>query len=224
MKVTIMQPSYLPWWYYFERIYYSDTVVFLDDVQFERRGFNHRNKLSNQNGNFWLTIPIKKKNNFQLNINEIEIKNEVKWKKKHQQSIILNYKKAKFFHKLNNLIKIYDSDYDKLIDILKLTNKFFLNILSIKKKINFSSKIKKKGKKSDLILSICEELGATEYITGPMGASYINKNQFLSKNIELIMHQNSKKYADLSMIHYICHYGVEDIKKKFTKDNFIIVK
>lgn len=218
-----MQPSYLPWWYYFERIYYSDLIVFLDDVQFERRGFNHRNKIFNQNGNFWLTIPIKKKNNFNLNINEIEIKNEVNWKKKHQQSLIQNYKKSEFFYDLKNLINIYNSNYDKLIDVLTITNKILLNKFSIKKKIRFSSKIKKKGRKSDLIISICEELGATKYITGPMGINYINKNEFLNKNIELIMHQNSKKYSDLSIIHYICHYGIKKIKKKFTQENFKII-
>ena len=32
MKVTIMQPAYLPWLGYFDRIEMSDIMIYLDDV------------------------------------------------------------------------------------------------------------------------------------------------------------------------------------------------
>ena len=34
MKVTIMQPAYLPWLGYFDRIEMSDIMIYLDDVFF----------------------------------------------------------------------------------------------------------------------------------------------------------------------------------------------
>ena len=61
--LTITQPAFLPWLSYFQRINKSDVVVFLDHVQFERRGHVHRNKILNQNKEHWISLPLKKKGN-----------------------------------------------------------------------------------------------------------------------------------------------------------------
>ena len=40
MRVTILQPSYLPWLGYFEQMSRSDKFVLLDDVQYTRRDWS----------------------------------------------------------------------------------------------------------------------------------------------------------------------------------------
>ena len=57
-----MQPYFYPYYGYFNLINEVDKFVFLDDVQFNRRGWVHRNKLYNYDKKLsWLTLPLKKK-------------------------------------------------------------------------------------------------------------------------------------------------------------------
>ena len=47
LKIAIMQPYFFPYIGYFNLINMTDIFVFLDNVQFNRRGWIHRNKLFN---------------------------------------------------------------------------------------------------------------------------------------------------------------------------------
>lgn len=59
--VAIMQPYFLPYAGYFRLQAASDIFVLLDDVQFPRRGWVHRNRLRNREGEIsWLTLPLEK--------------------------------------------------------------------------------------------------------------------------------------------------------------------
>jgi hypothetical protein len=59
--VSIMQPYFLPFAGYFRLFAASDVFVLLDDVQFPRRGWVHRNRLHNRVGDLaWLTLPLSK--------------------------------------------------------------------------------------------------------------------------------------------------------------------
>ena len=61
MKISIMQPIFLPWVGYFNMIIHSDLFVFLDDVQFERRSFQSRNKLIINKSAKLISVPVDSK-------------------------------------------------------------------------------------------------------------------------------------------------------------------
>ena len=63
-KVAIMQPTYLPWAGYFGLMMASDIFIFLDNVQFEKRGWQQRNQIKTLKGNLFLTVPVKTKNRY----------------------------------------------------------------------------------------------------------------------------------------------------------------
>lgn len=59
--VAIMQPYFAPYAGYFRLFAASDLFVVYDCVQFPRRGWVHRNRLPDRQGNAqWLTLPIRK--------------------------------------------------------------------------------------------------------------------------------------------------------------------
>ena len=58
MRITILQPSYLPWLGYFEQMSRSDKFVLLDDVQYTRRDWRNRNRVRVKKGWAWLTVPV----------------------------------------------------------------------------------------------------------------------------------------------------------------------
>ena len=58
----ISQPTYLPWIGYFAYLNLCKKVVFLDDVQFNRRSFQQRNKIIKKKESIqYLSVPVKKK-------------------------------------------------------------------------------------------------------------------------------------------------------------------
>ena len=61
IMIAISQPTYFPWPGYFSLIKQSDHFVFLDDVQFDSRSWQQRNKILVNGKYFYLTIPVKKR-------------------------------------------------------------------------------------------------------------------------------------------------------------------
>jgi hypothetical protein len=55
----IHQPHFLPWPGYIARCLAADTIVFLDNVKFNKSHFQHRTKYVNRSGvETWFTLPI----------------------------------------------------------------------------------------------------------------------------------------------------------------------
>ena len=59
--IAVMQPYFFPYAGYFRIFAAADTVVLFDCVQFPRRGWVHRNRFANRQGEMeWLTLPLLK--------------------------------------------------------------------------------------------------------------------------------------------------------------------
>lgn len=185
MIVSINQPAYLPWLGYFHRIAISDVHVVLDHVQFEKNSFTNRNKIRTQTGWCWLTVPVKTAGKFgDIPINEIEISNEKKWAVKHWQSLRLNYAKAPFFDQHAPFFEeLYTRSWQRLNDLMGEITTYLLDAFGIRTKLCFSSRMKTSGKKDELVLNLCRELGATVYLSGPLGRNYLREDIFQSKGI-----------------------------------------
>lgn len=189
MIISIHQPAYLPWLGYVERIKKSDLFIFLDTVQFEKNSFTNRNLIKGANGPYWLTIPVIKKGHLSKCLFDTEIVRDVDWRKSHLMSIKSSYSKSTSFHeKYEKITKLYDNNETLLADLCFNHLLFWLNELNIKTKIMRSSSLNISSKKSDLILDICQEVGATTYLSGPMGKNYLEENNFISNGIKLDYH------------------------------------
>ena len=51
-----------PWSGYFNIIYNSDLVIFLDDAQYSKNSWHNRNQIVINKQKSWITIPLKKPN------------------------------------------------------------------------------------------------------------------------------------------------------------------
>ena len=195
--ISIHQPVYLPWLGFFEKIISSEKFVFLDDVQYEKNGFQNRNKIRTSEGDIWLTVPVKTKSKTLLK--NVKIDDSSNWMKKHSKSILLNYSQSKFFDDYwPELKKIYEKKYDHLMEINIEIIKFLLKKFEIKTKTIFSSELKITEKGSDRIIKICRVLDADTYISGIGGKEYLSKEDFIKNKINLKF-QNFKhpKYQQL---------------------------
>ena len=59
--VFAIQPIFIPWIGFYDMIDKSEKFVILDDVQFNTRSWQQRNKIKSSNGLQWISVPVKKK-------------------------------------------------------------------------------------------------------------------------------------------------------------------
>ena len=64
MIIGISQPTFLPWCGSISLIDYVDEIVFLDNVQFDKRSWQQRNNIKTNTGVLTLTVPVVSKNLF----------------------------------------------------------------------------------------------------------------------------------------------------------------
>lgn len=213
MILTAHQPTYIPWLGLFNKIYYADKYVNFDQVQYLPKEWMNRNKIKTLTGDvIYLTVPVIKKNFLNKTINEIEINNNIPWKRKHLKSIELNYKKTKHFEfYFDNFSKIYEKEWKYLSDFNLNILKFFLKIFKIKTEIINLSELEIKGKKSDLILNMCKKLEVKTFIFGEQGKNYAKIKEFEENNIDLIFQNyNHPTYSQIGD-KFISHLSVLDL-------------
>ena len=180
-----MQPYFYPYLDYFRLPSNSDLFVLLDDVQFPRRGWVHRNRYTNQTGNFdWLTLSLKKGSQEKLKIEDLEFKNDASEK--------LQADVKKFPVLRGNLTKsdFFDDFYSvdcPVIDYLEsgiiATNEF----LGIKTPVIRSSKVLRNSALtgSKRIIALVKELEGSAYLNSPGGKDLYDVNEFKAENIQL---------------------------------------
>jgi hypothetical protein len=193
MKCVFLQPSYIPWRGYFDQIYQADVFVFFDNVQYDKRGWRNRNRIKTPHGTQWLTIPVHSKGAQTENIpiNQIRISWDRAWNEDHLKTIKMAYARAPYFKVYAPLIEgFYSSHFDFLADFTIETTITLTTELGITHpRFLRSSKLgvpgSKTGNKTDRLIKLLKELGASTYITGPSAKEYIEQDKFEDANINL---------------------------------------
>tara|TARA_B100001765_G_scaffold42776_1_gene24556 strand:- start:449 stop:1156 length:708 start_codon:yes stop_codon:yes gene_type:complete len=183
--VAIHQPEYLPWLGFFKKMMNVELFVFLDDVQFRKKGWQNRNRIRINDGTTLLSIPVH--THSYPKINEVTIDNEKNWSMRHKKSILYNYARAPYFGEIKDFIEsIFEKKFQYLVDLNTEIIKFIMNELEIKSKIVFSSELEISKKGSDRVLDICKAVGADHYITGTFWAeSNLRVEEFKKSNIDV---------------------------------------
>ena len=186
MRVTILQPSYLPWLGFFEQMQRSDQFVLYDDVQFTRRDWRNRNRIRVQEGSVWLTVPVIQKNKYEQSLLETKIDNSTSWKRKHLESIRCHYSKTPFFDLYFPWCeKTFNREWDFLLDLSLETIQYLKGELKINTPLLRSSELGGSGNKSERLISICKQIGATQYLSGESARNYISEKDFSDQGIGL---------------------------------------
>ncbi|WP_035054069.1 WbqC family protein [Andreprevotia chitinilytica] len=184
MILTAHQPVYLPWLGLFHKIALAERFCVFDIAQYQTKDFNNRNKIKTNAGPLWLSVPVESKDHFEKKLSDIKIINNG-WNRKHFKSIDMAYRKAPFYqdyiHQLEALL--LGKTYERLAELNFATLDFGLKALGISVPIDIASEHDFQGYKSDLVLDMCKQLGATTYIFGAQGRNYADVDGFLQAGI-----------------------------------------
>ena len=186
-RIAIVQSSYIPWKGYFDLIGSVDEFVLFDDVQFTRRDWRNRNRIKTADGLRWLTIPVEVKGKYGQAIKDTRI-SDPSWREKHWKSLHHAYAKAPCFPEYATQIEeVYQAASDESLSHI---NRRFLTticgILGIDTEITWSMDYGVAGRKSERLLDICEQAGATEYLSGPSARAYLDEALFEEAGIDVI--------------------------------------
>jgi hypothetical protein len=212
-KIAIMQPTYLPWIGYFALMNEVDQFILLDNVQFEKRSWQQRNKINSNNGEIFLTIPVINHNLRNLCISEVKISTDQNYIKKHINSIKYSYNKSKYFEKYSKeIFRIIEYPHEYLIDLnISLIN-YFKEILRIDTPLILASSLDTKLKKDSLMYEICEILDASTYIAVEGSRNYLeSSNNFKNGKIALDFFDYSHPKYKQSGSNFISHLSVIDL-------------
>ncbi|MGZ3861856.1 MAG: WbqC family protein [Bacteroidia bacterium] len=186
-KVIITQSNYIPWKGYFDGINMVDELIIYDDMQFTKRDWRNRNVIKTKDGLKWLSIPVEVKGKFFQKINETKVSDKT-WAKSHWSSLTQNYSKTPGF-------KTYAEHFEKMYteagkeENLSKINSLFIsgicNLLDIKTKIKWSSDFQLVEGKTERLVDLCKQVGATDYYSGPAAKDYMDESLFEKEKIKV---------------------------------------
>lgn len=188
---VITQPIYLPWVGYFDLMDRSDIFVLLDSVQFDKRSWQQRNRIKCPRGELMLTVPVLSKGQFHQKIQDVRIDPGSNFVKDHIKAIQLNYARSEYFYRYaDEVFAILNKKHVLLADLNIDLILWFKDVLRIQTEIVRSSSLNVLGKKSELLVHICKELGIERYLSSAGSMTYINENNLFDENGIQLNYQN----------------------------------
>ena len=105
--VAIHQPNFFPWLGYFEKIARCDLFVFLDDVQYTKKGgsWSNRVRMLVAGQPKWVSAAIVRNYHGVRTIRELEFRADVPWRKKMVKTIVANYAKCAHFEEVMQILE-----------------------------------------------------------------------------------------------------------------------
>ncbi len=203
--VAIHQPNYFGWLGFFHKVATCDLFVILDDVQFTRRGFIHRNRVKSAHGVSWLTVPTLNKGNYHSPINEIVIDYDQHWTTKHRRTLQQCYGRCRYFDEVCDRIvdpvlrrataeglSLADVGMDAIVRICAY--------LEIRTPMIRSSSLDIDATSTQRLVEIVQRVGGRRYLSGQGARKYMSAELFDAGDIEL-------QYATFDMPTYEQPFG-----------------
>jgi hypothetical protein len=190
MIVTIHQPEHLPWLGFFHKMRRADRFVILDNVQYRTNYFQNRNRVLGANGPFWLTVPVRSRGHVASSIADIVIDDSQAWGERHRKSLEACYGRHPHFRRYADVLRtILDSPWQRLADLNIAIIEAFRSALDIGTPMVRASELGVEGRGSELLLAICERMGAATYLSGPSGRDYLDESLFANRGIAVQYHE-----------------------------------
>jgi len=185
MRVSIHQPHYLPWLRYFDKIARSDVFIVLDNIQYNKNGWQNRNRIKTAHGSLLLTVPVFE--HFAQPLDAVRINREIPWARKHLRSIEQAYHKAPFLSEhLEFLHDVYSRPWDRLNELNSVMLDYFIAALGIRTRMVRASELEAPGTGTGRLVNLIRAVGGTHYYSGAYAMNaYLDRSLFDRAGIEV---------------------------------------
>lgn len=207
-RVAIIQSNYIPWKGYFDMIGLVDEFILYDDMQYTRRDWRNRNKIKTKDGLQWLTIAVDVKGKYFQAIKDTAIA-DADWGRNHWRQIQNSYARAPFFKHYAELFE--DIFLNNTARWLSEVNRQFIQaiakVLGIGTKISASMDYRLIEGKTERLVDLCVQAGATDYLSGPAAREYIEPACFAAAKVGL-SYMDYSGYPEHPQFHPPFEHGV----------------
>lgn len=190
-----------------------DVFVMLDDVQYIQREWVNRNKILtlNLSESQWITVPLKKSGRSTL-INDKELTEDIKWKKKLGETIRHVYRQAPFFSLyFNQINELLNEQWSSLLDLNLALIRLIYSFLDMQDNLHLSSAYKIITTKDNKLADICNVLKADIYLANNGSKPYINQNIFLRRGIGFVFQDYDHPSYSQAKHTFVSHLSVIDV-------------
>lgn len=199
LKIGIMQPYFMPYIGYFQRIKAVDIHVIYDDVNYIKNGWMNHNRILNQGKVEYITLPLRGASPNKL-IKDVTVDNNLKVQSKILKHLEYSYKKSCCFDSAMELLEpIIRSKDDNLATYLEYEIRSICRYIGIKTEIIISSDLNKdnslKGEKK--VKEICHVVKdnyidncSITYINASTGEHLYDRKDFQDSGINLLFIKN----------------------------------
>jgi hypothetical protein len=185
MRISIMQPYFLPYAGYFRLMYDVDAFVVYDTAQFPRESWVHRNRLYTGHGSVaWLTLPLAY-SPLGTTIREMAFheKADTLWPDRLGGFPACTRPSNDALPVVEQITRLTGALSDFLADTLKQVR----DMLAINTPFLFASSLSlpPSASRQHKLIAICKELGARSYVNSPGGRPLYRPDDFARHGITL---------------------------------------
>jgi len=189
MKVAIHQPHYLPWLGYLAKWAAADVLIFLDTVQYEKNGWQNRNRINSKTGPQWLTVPVHAP--LGTPIREVRIDGQQPWSRRHLRAIEHAYGASPHFARHADAIEdLYLRPWTHLVPLAFESAGWLAGAVGITVPARLASELNVTAvDRTARLVALCQAVGGTTYLAGRDGVRYMDLPRFAEAGIEVRVQQ-----------------------------------
>jgi hypothetical protein len=174
----------------------ADLFVLLDHVQFERQNYQNRVLIKTGQGPCWLVVPVYRGSRTDAIVDK-RIDNQARGRHRWGRRLYLTlehaYRGAPGFGRIApDLRSVLDQPWERLVDLNFALLGLLRGWLGVTTPLVRSSDLDVRGRKSELVASVCEAVGARVFLGG-QGASrrYLDLDLMRRRGIGVAWHEFS---------------------------------
>jgi hypothetical protein len=195
--VAIHQPHYLPWLGYLAKWAAADVFVFLDTVQYQKNGWQNRNRIKTNAGPRWLTVPVHAR--LGTSIDGVTVDAQP-WRPRHRRAIEHAYAEAPHFKCHQEALgRLYDTPWTRLAPLAVATAEWLGRAVGVTTPAHLASTLgATPADPTGRLLALCAAVGADTYLAGRDGARYMDVTRFADAGVQVLYQDYvHPKYAQL---------------------------
>lgn len=187
--VAIHQPHYLPWLRYFEKIARADVFIVLDNIQFNKNGWQNRNRVKTAQGAQLLSVPVGHGHTQQLD--EVRIAGDGRWARKHARTLTQAYAKAPYFEThWPRFEAVYQTPWDSLNTLNRRMLEMQLDAARIDTQIVYASDLAVPGEATERLINLVRAVDGDHYYSGAYALQvYLDADALAGAGIGLVLQE-----------------------------------
>jgi len=188
MRLAAHQPVFFPSLHLLAKAAQADVLVLLEQVQFERSSWHHRNRLRSPNAPGWdfISVPTRRTGHGAL-FATVPINNEQHWHEKQRKTFRERYGRAPHYAQYASFLdEIYTRRFERLIDLNTVVLHRLFGEVGAPPRTVRDTEFSVGGTGTLRLIKLCKALRATTYVASESESAYQDLTLFAAAGITYV--------------------------------------